>query len=80
MTLTVQHVGLANGEDCEGAFVFADGLLMAVLSRLSLQHGNSQGRWFLECGFGAVSGCHEEFQDIAAATAWLESHATKATG
>jgi hypothetical protein len=78
VTLTVQLVGLANGHDNEGALVFGNGLLVAVLSRLSPQHGASEGRWFLECGFGVVSGCHEEFADIDAAIAWLESQRAKA--
>jgi hypothetical protein len=78
VTLTVQPVGLANGDDNEGALVFSGGLLIAVLSRLSPQHEKSEGRWFLECGFGVVSDCHEEFADIDAAIAWLTSQTVKA--
>jgi hypothetical protein len=69
---------LANGEDSEGALVLSDGLLLAVLSRLSPQHGVSEGRWFLECGFGVVSGCHEEFADVDTAMGWLTSQTEKA--
>jgi hypothetical protein len=78
VTYTVQPIRLANGEDSEGALVLSGSLLMAVLSRLSEQHGSSEGHWFLECGFGAAAYCHEEFASIDAAIAWLERHGKKA--
>ncbi|RYZ14675.1 MAG: hypothetical protein EON61_02680 [Alphaproteobacteria bacterium] len=73
MKLSVQSILLANGEDRQGALVFRDKSLVAVLSRLSREHGPSEGFWFLECAFGPLSGCHLEFANRDAAVQWLET-------
>lgn len=72
MNLTIQHIRLAHANDIDGALIYDGDGLIAVLSRLSLEHGVRAGRWFLECGFGAAFDGHADFIDIAAACAWIE--------
>jgi hypothetical protein len=39
--------------------------MVAVLSRLSSEHGHTEGYWFVECAFGpAANACDEEFPDM----------------
>jgi hypothetical protein len=66
-------IHLANGGDDEGALLFEDGLLVAVMSRLAPDHGNRGGHWYVECSFGAVQGCHRDFKDLGAACDMLEA-------
>ncbi len=58
--------------DQEGCLVFADNRLVAVLVRLSGQHGRKAGRWYLEHGFGRLEGpAHPIFTDLDEARDWL---------
>jgi hypothetical protein len=60
------------GEDEEGCLVFAGDRLLAVLVRLSAQHGDKAGQWFLEHGFGRLDGTlHPTFRDLEAAKNWI---------
>ena len=60
------------GEDEEGCLVFSDNRLVAVLVRLSGQHGALAGRWHLEHGFGMLdSPEHPSFANLDAARGWL---------
>ena len=62
----------AQGEDEEGCLVFNDDRLVAVLVRLSSQHGALAGRWHLEHGFGALGGLeHPNFANLDAARGWV---------
>ena len=55
MNLRLQPVQVATGSsDTESHLVFSDGFLVAVLVRLSDEHGDAAGAWFLEAGFGRV--------------------------
>jgi hypothetical protein len=76
MELSLQPVRVATGSaDEEGRLVLAEGQLVAVLTRLSAQHGELAGRWFLEAGFGRLDGpAHPSFADLAAAQAWIAQH------
>lgn len=59
-------------EDEEGCLVFGDDRLVAVLVRLSGQHGALAGRWHLEHGFGALdSPEHPSFASLDAARGWM---------
>ncbi len=61
-----------NAPDQEGRLVFADDRLVAVLVRLSGQHGRKAGRWYLEHGFGRLDGpAHPIFADLDEARDWL---------
>lgn len=60
------------GEDEEGCLVFGNDRLVAVLVRLSSQHGALAGRWHLEHGFGALDGPeHPSFASLDAARGWV---------
>lgn len=73
MSLRLQPVQVATGsDDQESQLVFADGFLVAVLVRLSDQHADNVGHWFLEAGFGRVDDLHPPlFADLDAAKAWI---------
>jgi hypothetical protein len=66
-------VQVATGSnDIESQLVFADGFLVAVLVRLSDEHGDEAGMWFLEAGFGPVDDPGEpKFRDLDEARDWI---------
>jgi hypothetical protein len=70
----LQPVRVGNGFDEEGLLVFdMDQRLVAVLVRLSEQHEEQAGRWFLEVGFGRLDGPnHPVFTDLDEAQDWIE--------
>src|ERR1700710_33832 len=83
MSLRLQPVKVAKGsDDADGQLVFADGSLVAVLVRLSDQHENDAGKWFLETGFGPVDPvCPPLFADLNEAQAWIsEQHRLRRDG
>jgi hypothetical protein len=56
MTVTFEPVELDTAQgDRTGMLVFADGRLLAVLSRLDADHGDLAGRWFVEAAFREIS-------------------------
>lgn len=60
------------GADEDGCLVFLNGRLVAVLVRLSDQHGDMAGYWFLEHGFGQLGGPrHPVFDGLDAAQDWI---------
>ena len=72
MTLTLQPVWVANGHDEEGLLVFADERLVAVLVRLSQEHEDLAGHWFLEAAFDHLDDMsHPTFPDLDAARDWI---------
>ena len=73
MTFTLEQVQVStDSADQEGRLVFTDGLLLAVLVRLSDQHTDNSGLWFLEAGFGVVADKEAPlFPDLDAAVRWL---------
>lgn len=72
MSLTLQPVLVATGEEGEGCLVFHDGWLVAVLVRLSDQHEDQAGFWFLEKGFGPLDGPEPpSFDNLDVAQVWL---------
>ena len=75
MSLDFQPVQLATGSsDTEGRLVFSQGKLLAVLTRLSGQHGPDAGKWFLEANFKQPPTRFAPlFDDIETAAEWLES-------
>lgn len=72
MKLELKPIELAE-DDNEGRLVLHDGRLLAVLSCLSDQHAANAGQWFIECGFGPVSGAERYFEDLAEAEAWFNA-------
>jgi hypothetical protein len=72
MTLVLQPVRVATGTDEEGMLVFSGDRLVAVLVRLSPGHDELAGHWFLETGYGPLSGPdHPTFPDPASAQVWI---------
>ncbi len=77
MKLTLQPVRVAVGLDEEGMLVFVDGRLVAVLVQLSDTHEDMAGEWFLETGYGALSGPdHPVFPSLGAAREWVSRRLT----
>ena len=73
MNLRLQPVQVATGsEDQESQLVFHEGFLVAVLVRLSEQHEDDAGKWFLEAGFGRVDDLNAPlFADLDSAQTWI---------
>ena len=74
MSLRLQPVHVATGsDDAESQLVFADGFLVAVLVRLSDDHDDLAGMWFVEAGFGRVDHpTPPTFADLEEAQNWIE--------
>jgi hypothetical protein len=46
--------------------------LLAVLTRLSAQHGSMAGQWFMEAGFGQLGGARNPvFASLDEAQSWI---------
>jgi hypothetical protein len=74
MNLVLQPVMVDTGEEGEGCLVFAEGWLVAVLVRLSDNHEDAAGRWFLEKGFGRLDRPNPPvFADLPQAEQWIEA-------
>jgi hypothetical protein len=59
--------------DEEGLLVFVADRLVAVLVKLSEQHGSEAGQWFLEHGFGHLDDPKRPtFIELDAAKHWIE--------
>jgi hypothetical protein len=72
VTLDLEPVRIAAGADNEGQLVYFGGLLVAVLVRLSEEHGEAAGSWFLEAGFGRLEGPNTPvFSDLEQAKDWI---------
>ncbi|WP_342109216.1 hypothetical protein [Methylobacterium sp. SI9] len=73
MILNLQSAQVATrSDDAESQLVFADGFLVAVLVRLSEQHGADAGKWFLEAGFGPIDPINPPvFANLAVAQVWI---------
>lgn len=74
MSLHLQPVPIAtDSNDAESQLVFAEGFLVAVLVRLSDDHGDEAGMWFLEAGFGRVDDPSQpKFADLGEAQEWIQ--------
>jgi hypothetical protein len=75
-SVELKSIKLLNpGEDDEGRLVFVDGLLAAVLCRLSGGHypEDLRGRWFLEAGFGPLAtNTYPTFSSLDEVESWVE--------
>ncbi len=74
MKLTHQPTCVATGYDEEGALIYADGRLVAVLVHLSDENEVAPGEWHLEAGFGTgLEGPnHPAFHTLEAAQDWIK--------
>ena len=73
MSLTYQPVRVNTGFEEEGVLVFDERhRLVAVLVRLSDRNEVAPGQWFLEAGFGPLSGAsYPAFADLDVAQEWI---------
>lgn len=74
MSLYLQSAPIATGSgDTEGQLVFANAFLVAVLVRLSDDHEQDAGKWFLEAGFGQLDDpARPKFADLDEAQDWIQ--------
>ena len=81
MSLRLQPVRVATGShDEESELVFSEDLLVAILVRLSEEHGDEAGMWFLEAGFGRVDDPNPpKFANLDEAQDWIERQLTLAS-
>jgi hypothetical protein len=71
VNLTTQHILLGNADDRDGVLVLDGDVLVAVLCRLSAEHGDQAGHWFLECSFGLNPLTGDSFDTLEAARAFI---------
>ena len=73
MSLRLEPVRVGTGSDDEdGRLIFKDDALVALLVRLSGNHDEDAGKWFMEAEFGCS--CLEPaalFDDLDQAQAWF---------
>ncbi|MET0528213.1 MAG: hypothetical protein ABW003_07705 [Microvirga sp.] len=80
MHITYQKVKLSRGK-CSARLVFADGVLVAVLSHLSPEFDAFAGHWFFEVGFGELDDVESlTFANWTKAKAWMATRLTQGPG
>lgn len=73
MPCEIRPVRLRDGGDDEGALIFWEDALIAVLSRLGPDHGATAGRWHVECAFGLQVERDTNFSDLELACSSFEN-------
>jgi hypothetical protein len=75
MKVTWQCVCVGSGfiREEDGRLVFVDGTLAALLVCRSDDHKEPElrGSWFINVGFGPITGVQETFPDFEDAVAWI---------
>jgi hypothetical protein len=77
----VIRVAVANNKSEPSCLVFADGILVAVISHLEeTVEGELKHRWYLEAGFGPCDGVipHPIFASKEEAWAWVSARTSAA--
>jgi hypothetical protein len=75
--ITWQPIRVGGGShDEEGRMVLVNGKLVAILVHLTGPYDNPElrNKWFVEVGFGPLSGKHELFSTWEEAEAWVYQH------
>ena len=73
LSLSEIRVGtIRSGEP--GLLVCKSGHLIAILTEIDEQTYSTKGRWFLEAGFGLLSGKHRNFDTLEEAVDWVDRH------
>lgn len=77
--LALRDIRLATVEGGEaGVLIMRSDQLLAVLSQVDEDVYAPQGGWFLEVGFGQLSGCHKIFRSVEEALSWISSRSSAA--
>jgi hypothetical protein len=58
--------------DHDGRLILIDGLLVAVLVKLSELHEHLAGHWYLETGYGVLKNERPTFLDLDSAVEWIQ--------
>ncbi|MFD1981386.1 hypothetical protein ACFSOZ_01520 [Mesorhizobium newzealandense] len=64
------RIGTVEGGE-SGVLVWKSDQLVAVLTRIDEEAYSTKGKWFLETGFGLLSGQHKNFDTIEEAVRWV---------
>jgi hypothetical protein len=75
--ITWQPVRVGSGSfDEPGQMIIVNGRLVAILVHLTGPYDNPEleGKWFIEVGFGPLSGMHELFSTLEEAEDWVLRH------
>lgn len=67
------RIGTVEGGE-SGVLVWKWDQLVAVLTQIDEEAYSTKGKWFLETGFGLLSGQHKNFDTIEEAIIWLARH------
>ncbi|UCI10468.1 hypothetical protein [Mesorhizobium sp. B1-1-8] len=69
-SLSEARIGTVDGGE-SGLLVWKFGQLVAVLTQLDEEVYSTKGKWFLETGFGLLTGQHRSFNTIEEAVRWV---------
>jgi hypothetical protein len=74
--VTMQSIAVNTGsDDRDGMLVMANGMLVAVLVRLSTPGHEQEGDWFVEVALGPLRGhLAPTFGNLDDATRWMRQH------
>ncbi|MES0097619.1 hypothetical protein [Mesorhizobium sp. M0019] len=67
------RIGTVEGGE-SGVLVWKRDQLVAVLTQIDEEAYSTKGKWFLETGFGLLSGEHKNFDTIEEAIGWVGRH------
>jgi hypothetical protein len=69
-SLNEARIGTVEGGEL-GLLVWKFDQLVAVLTRIDEEAYSTKGKWFLETGFGLLSGQHKNFDTVEDAVSWV---------
>jgi hypothetical protein len=72
-SLSEARIGTVEGGE-SGVLVWKFDQLVAVLTRIDENAYSTKGKWFLETGFGLLSGQHGHFDTIEEAVSWVGNY------
>lgn len=72
-SLSKVRIGTIEGGE-SGFLVWKSNHLVAVLTQIDEEAYSTKGKWFLETGFGLLTGQHKNFDTIEEAVIWVGRH------
>ncbi|MER8387922.1 hypothetical protein NKG60_05620 [Mesorhizobium sp. M1428] len=73
LSFSEARIGTVEGGEY-GLLVWKCDQLVAVLTQIDEEAYSTKGKWFLETGFGLLSGQHKNFDTIEEAIRWVGRH------